>query len=177
MTQELRDDSKPDDHDQPSEYRKADPSAASGLEYGTPTKPAIQHLPESIKTLIAEVRRQLENRGGADSNYADQELYTERKLREAFFAMPHVKSVAYTRKCDDWTLVITHDDEVGRPDTLEPQTVRHLQGRSADAGLRDVDTARLGRGRQHPVWRKVRRGEVALDGQTTPPSRNCSRRA
>ena len=68
--------------------------------------------PKGTRTPIAEDSRQLENRDGADSNdYADQELYTERKLREAFSAMPHVKSVAYTRKCDDWTLVITHDDE------------------------------------------------------------------
>ena len=106
MTQELRDDS--DAHDQPPEHQ----ADASILERGSVIKAATPRLPEDIKALIAEeVSRQLENRGGADSNYADQELYTERKLREAFADAPHVKSVAYTRKCDDWTLVITHDDE------------------------------------------------------------------
>ena len=87
MTQKLRNDSKSDSHNKP-------------------------RLPENTKAMIAEeVRRRLESRGGSDSIYAEQELYAERKLREAFSTAPRVKSVAYTRKCDDWTLVITHDDE------------------------------------------------------------------
>ena len=87
MKQELRDGSKSESHNQP-------------------------RLPENIKAMIAEeVRRQLENRGSSDSIYVEQELYAERKLREAFSAAPRVKSVAYTRKRDDWTLVITHGDE------------------------------------------------------------------
>ena len=42
---------------------------------------------------------------------AHNEEYVELKLREAFSSMPGIKSVAYTRKCDEWTLVMLHDDE------------------------------------------------------------------
>lgn len=67
----------------------------------------------NLESLVAkEVRRQLQMYGVQDlAERVAQADHVERKLHDAFSGMPRVKSVAYTRECDDWTLVITHDDE------------------------------------------------------------------
>lgn len=107
---------------EPRQRRGADPGYRTGLlEVQAPYTWNVELVPAQApvqtpdglsRQISDEVRRQLEKGGGPDSDEsAGQEAYTERKLREAFSAMPGIKSVAYTRKCDEWTLVMLHDDE------------------------------------------------------------------
>ena len=70
-------------------------------------------LHDGIRAAIREeIQRQLSELDNAQklSEHTAHE-YVERKLRDAFGVIPCVKSVAYTRKCDEWTLIITHDGQ------------------------------------------------------------------
>lgn len=65
-----------------------------------------------MKSAVAEeVGRQLATLGSAESVSAAHEAHVERKLRDAFSAVAGVRSVAYTRGCDQWTLIVTYDDD------------------------------------------------------------------
>lgn len=97
--------------DQPSEIGLANPLQNSqSPESGRATPPELH---EGIRSAIREeIQRQLAELDNAQklSERAVHE-YVECKLRDAFGVIPYVKSVAYTRKCDEWTLIITYDGQ------------------------------------------------------------------
>ena len=96
--------------DQPSELGLANPPQNPESEHSRATH---TELHEGIRAAIREeIQRQLAELDNAQklSERVVHE-YVERKLRDAFGVIPCVKSVAYTRKCDEWTLIITHDGQ------------------------------------------------------------------
>ena len=62
---------------------------------------------EEIQKQLAE----LNNAQKQAERAAHNEEYVENKLRRAFGNVPYVRSIAYTRECDEWTLVVTHDSQ------------------------------------------------------------------
>lgn len=95
----------------PSERGSADPPQNSqDPESGRATPPELH---EGIRSAIREeIQKQLAELDKAQklSERAAHE-YVERKLRDAFGCIPCVKSVAYAREHDEWTLIITHDGQ------------------------------------------------------------------
>ena len=100
--------------DQSFELAQADSSHDTRNQQSGPGEISSE-LRESMRSIVREeIQKQLTDLDYARilaERAAHDEEYVELKLREAFLTMPGIKSVSYTRKCDEWTLVMLHNDE------------------------------------------------------------------